>query len=146
MNTENVKTNEAHQFAINLSQILHLRSWNKHFALQNLFILYTWKYKQCKNSTKTVQQCKKNKPKIMALSGSDNSVLPERSDIQDYIKYVIKKHEILPNNPPICIYISGINNSLEFKIKDGYKLELQTPETMNLFRSTKKLIGKTKNE
>ena len=32
-----------------------------------------------------------------------------------------------------------------FKIKDGYKLELQTPETMKLFGSTKKLIGKTKN-
>ena len=32
-----------------------------------------------------------------------------------------------------------------FKIKDGYKLELQTPETMKLFSSTKKLIDKTKN-
>ena len=31
-----------------------------------------------------------------------------------------------------------------FKIKYGYKLELQTPETMELFGSTKKLIGKTK--
>ena len=35
-----------------------------------------------------------------------------------------------------------------FKLKDGYKLELQTPETMNLFGSTKKKkkkIDKTKN-
>ena len=32
-----------------------------------------------------------------------------------------------------------------FKIKDEYKLELQTPETMKLFSSTKKLIDKTKN-
>ena len=32
-----------------------------------------------------------------------------------------------------------------FKIKDGYKLELQTPETLRLFGSTKKLIDKTKN-
>ena len=32
-----------------------------------------------------------------------------------------------------------------FKIKDGYKLELQTPETMKLYVSTKKLINKTKN-
>ena len=30
-------------------------------------------------------------------------------------------------------------------IKDLYKLELQTPETMKLFGSTKKLIDKTKN-
>ena len=32
-----------------------------------------------------------------------------------------------------------------FKIKDGYKLELQMPETRKLFGSTKKLTGKTKN-
>ena len=32
-----------------------------------------------------------------------------------------------------------------FKIKDGYRLELQTIETMKLFGSTKKLIDKTKN-
>ena len=32
-----------------------------------------------------------------------------------------------------------------FEIKDEYKLELQTPETMKLFGSTKTLIGKTKN-
>ena len=32
-----------------------------------------------------------------------------------------------------------------FKIKDGYKLELQTRETIKLFGNTKKLINKTKN-
>ena len=32
-----------------------------------------------------------------------------------------------------------------FKLKDGYRLQLQTPETMKLFGSTKKLIDKTKN-
>ena len=32
-----------------------------------------------------------------------------------------------------------------FKIKDGYKLELQTPETVKLFGSTKELTEKTKN-
>ena len=32
-----------------------------------------------------------------------------------------------------------------FKVKDGYKAESQTPETRELFGSTKKLIEKTKN-
>ena len=32
-----------------------------------------------------------------------------------------------------------------FKIKDGYKLVLQTPETRKLFGSTEKLMDKTKN-
>ena len=66
-------------------------------------------------------------------------------DIQDYIKYIIKKHEILPTNPPIHICINKINNGLVFKIKDGCKLELQMPETMKSFGSTKKVIDKTKN-
>ena len=33
-----------------------------------------------------------------------------------------------------------------FKIKDGYKLELQTPEAMKLFGSAKKSTEKTKME
>ena len=32
-----------------------------------------------------------------------------------------------------------------FKIKDGNKVELETPETMKLFDTAKKLIDKTKN-
>ena len=36
-------------------------------------------------------------------------------------------------------------SSIELIIKDGYKLEFQTPETMKLFGNTKKLMDKTKN-
>ena len=35
-------------------------------------------------------------------------------------------------------------SSIELIIKDGYKLEFQTPETMKLFGNTKKLMDKTK--
>ena len=56
-----------------------------------------------------------------------------------------KKHKKLLNNPPIHIYINRIKNRLELKMKDGYKLELQMPETIKLFGSAKKLISKTKN-
>ena len=48
------------------------------------------------------------------------------SDIQDYIKYIIKKHKILTPISPIYIYINTINIRLVFYIKDGCKLELQT--------------------
>ena len=44
-------------------------------------------------------------------------------DIQDYIEYIIKKHETLIIIPPIHVYINRINNRLAFKIKDGYRLE-----------------------
>ena len=66
------------------------------------------------------------------------------SDIPDYIEH-IEKHEILTTTPPIHVYINRINNRLVFKIKDGYKLELQKPETTKLLGSTKKLTDKTKN-
>ena len=67
------------------------------------------------------------------------------SDIQDCIQYIIKKLEKLTKIYPIHVYIDRINNRLVFKIKDGYKLELETLETMKLFGSTKKLTDKTKN-
>ena len=51
----------------------------------------------------------------------------------------------LSTNSPIHIYINRINKRLVFKIKDRYKLELQTPETMKLFASPKQLIDKTKH-
>ena len=67
------------------------------------------------------------------------------SDIQDYIEYIIKKLETLTTIPSIHVYINIINKRLVLEIKDGYKLELQTPETMKLFGSRKKLIDKRKN-
>ena len=43
MNTEESKTNEPHKFVLTLSQRFDLRSTNKHVALQNVSIYYTWK-------------------------------------------------------------------------------------------------------
>ena len=140
MNAENSKTNELHKFVLNLSQRLNLRSSNRHLVLF-LSIYYTWK--------NIIKQYKKNKLKIIALTQTDGFELPNGSysvsEIQYYIKYIIKKHETLTKIPPIHVYINRINNRLVFKIKDAYKLELQTPETMKLFGSTKKIIDKTKN-
>ena len=43
MNTENSETNEPQEFVLNLLERLDLRSSNKHAALQNSSIYYTWK-------------------------------------------------------------------------------------------------------
>ena len=58
INTENGKIKEPHKFVLKLSQRLDWRSSNKHVALQNLSICYTWK-----NIRK---QYKNNKLKIIA--------------------------------------------------------------------------------
>ena len=69
----------------------------------------------------------------------DTHKLPDRSysvsDIKDYIVNC-KWLEMASTNPPIHIYVSWINIILVLKIK-GYKLELQRPEIMKLFGSTK---------
>ena len=79
--------------------------------------------------------------KIIAPTWTDEFELPDDSysvsDIQGYIEYTIKKHKTLAKSPSIHVYINRINNRLVF-IKDGYKLELQTPETIKLFGGTKK--------
>ena len=64
--------------------------------------------------------------------------------IINYIEYTPKKHETLTAILPIHVYINTINNKLVFKAKDGCKLELQTPETMKLFGSTKKFNRQNK--
>ena len=47
------------------------------------------------------------------------------SDMQDYIQYIIKTYGTLPSDLANHICVNSINNKLVFKIKDGYKLELQ---------------------
>ena len=118
---KNSKINEPHKFVLNLSQRLDLRSSEKHVTLQNISIFYTWK-----NIRK---QHKNNKLKIIAATWDDEFELPDGtysvSDIQNYIDYIIKKHETLTIILPIYVYINIINNRLVFKIKHGYKLELK---------------------
>ena len=81
--------------------------------------------------------------------GSDELELPDRSylisDIQDYFEYILKKHNENVDNPSIRIYVNKIENRITFKIKNGYYLELLTPETMKLLGSTENKITKDTN-
>ena len=135
MNTENSKTNEPHRFKLDLTDKLNLKNPNKNMALANLSIYYTWK------NIKT--ECNNNKFKISAPTWNETFDLPDGSyiiaDIQDYFEFIIKKHETLTENPSVKIYSNKIKNRIIFKIKNGYKLELLTSETM-------KLLGRTKHK
>ena len=110
-------------------------------ALANLSIYYTWK------NIKT--EYNNNKFKISAPTWNETFDLPDGSysidDIQDYSEFIIKKHETLTENPSIQIYPNKIKNRIIFKIKNGYKLQLLTPETMKLLGSTKKVVDKDKS-
>ena len=67
------------------------------------------------------------------------------SDSQDYFEYILEKHSESIDNPSIEIYVDKIENGIIFKFKNGYYLELLTPETMKLLGSTESKITKDKN-
>ena len=67
------------------------------------------------------------------------------SDIQDYFKYIIKKHETIENITPVQIYVNKIKNRIVSKIKTGYKLKLLSTKAMKLLGSTKKDVDQDKN-
>ena len=67
------------------------------------------------------------------------------SDIQDYFKYILKKHGENTNKTSVKIYVNKIENRIIFKIQKGYSLELLMPETMKLLGITKKKITEDKN-
>ena len=75
-----------------------------------------------KNQQNIAKHHKNNNLKVIAQTWSYEFELPDGSyslsDIQDYIEYIIKKHETLATVPPIHVYINRINNRLVFKIKD----------------------------
>ena len=135
MNSENSRTSEYHVL------VLDLRRGQKTVALSNLSIYYTWK--NIKSSYNN------NKFKIYAPTWSEEFELPDGSysisDIQDYFEYILKKHSESVDNPSIRIYLNRIENRITFKIKNGYYLELLTPETMKLLGSTESKITENKN-
>ena len=67
------------------------------------------------------------------------------SDIQDYFEYILEKYGEDIVKSSVQIYVNKIENRITFKIKNGYSLELLTPETMKLLGSTKNKITKDKN-
>ena len=141
VNSENSKTPKPHILILKLINKLDLRIGKKVIALSNLSIYYTWK------NIKSLYI--NNKFKISAPTWNDEFELPDGSysvsDIQDYFEYILKNHGEDIDKPSIQIYVNKIENRVTFKIKNGYSLELVTPETMKLLGSTKNKITKDKN-
>ena len=100
MNTKNSKTSKPHMLRYNLIDKLDLKNPNKNMALANLSIYYTWK------NVKSIYN--NNKFKISAPTWNDTFDLPDGSynipAIQNYIVYIIKKHEKIAETVPIIIY------------------------------------------
>ena len=141
MNSENSKTSEPHVIVLKVTNKLDLRIGEKIIALTNLSIYYTWK--NIKNPYNN------NRFKKTALTWNDKFELPDGScsvsDIQDYFEWILKKHGENTGKPSVKTYVNKIESRVTFKIKDGYSLELLTPEIMNLLGSSKIRITKDKD-
>ena len=141
INSKNSKTNEPNRFKYDLIHKLDLKNPNKNMALGSLSIYYTWK--NVKSSYNN------NKFKISAPTWNETFDLPDGSynipEIQDYIEYIIKKHETIGETASILIYANKISIRMVFKIKTAYKLEFLSKETMKLLGSTKDTIDANKN-
>ena len=141
MNSENSKTSEPHVIVLKVTNKLDLRIGEKIIALSNLSIYYTWK--NIKNPYNN------NRFKKTALTWNDKFELPDGScsvsDIQDYFEGILKKHGENTGKPSVKIYVNKTESRVTFKIKDGYSLELLTPEIMNLLGSSKIRITKDKD-
>ena len=130
-----------HVLVLKLTNKLDLRIGEKIIALSNLSIYYTW------NNIKSSYN--NNRFKISAPTWNDKFESPDGSysisDIEDYFVYILKKHVEDIDKPSVQIYVNKTENKITFKIKNGYTLELLTPETMKLLGSTENEITKDKN-
>ena len=142
INSGSSKTSKSHVLTLKLTSKLDLRIGGKFIALSNLSIYYTWR--NIKSSYNN------NKFKISAPTWNDEFELPDGSysvsDIQDYFEYILKKHGEDIDKPSVQIYVNKTENRITFKIKNGYSLELLTPETMKLLGSTKNKITEDKKD
>ena len=116
-----------------------LKRAEKSITLLNLSIYYRWKNIE--------NLYNNNKFKISAPTRNDK--LPDGScsvsNIQNYFKYILKKHGENIDKLSVKIYVNKIENRITLKIENGYSLELLTHETMELFGGTENEITKDKN-
>ena len=114
MDSENSETNESNKFIYQVTDKLNLKSPNnKNIGLVNLSIYYTW--------TNIKSAYNNNRSKSLAPIWNNEFNLPDGSysisDIQDYLQYVIKKHQTIADTPPVQIYVNKIKNRIVLKQK-----------------------------
>ena len=135
-NSENSKTSEPHILILKPNDKLDWGKGEKVIALSNLSIYHIWE--NIKSSYNN------NKFKISAPAWNDKIELPDGlysvSNIEDYFEYILEKHRENIDKPSVQLYLNKIENRVTLKIKDGYSLEVLTPETMKLVRSTENKI------
>ena len=135
MNSGNSNTSESHRLLHNLLDKLNLKRSDKYVALSNLSM-----YNNIKTLYKNIRFT------ISAPTWNENIIYLANHILRHIFKiiwtYVKNLEEILIIIiiiiMIIIMYVSKLINRATSKIKEGYYLEILTPETMKLPGSTKK--------
>ena len=134
MGTENSKANESNKFIYKFTDKLNLKTPNKkNIGLADLSNCYTWK---------NIKSTKSNNSENFSFNLEWQTWFAWWFLLNFWHSRLLwiyhQKHKTLVENPPIKIYANKIKNSIVFKIKTGYKLELLSQETRKLLGNTKK--------
>ena len=130
MNSKNSKTPDLYRLLLNLIDKISLKRSDKYVALSNLSTYYT---------KKTHSHIR-----IINLKYQLHHGIKNLNYLMYHILYQIfkiflsisRKSGKKTVNLSLTIYVNNIENRITFKIKAGNYLEILTPETMKLFRST----------
>ena len=113
VNSESSKTSEPHVLILKLTDKLDLSRGERIIALSIISIYYI--LKNIKSSYNN------NKFKTSAPTWNHKFELPDDSysalDIQDYFKYILKRHGENIDNPSVKIYVNKIENRITLELK-----------------------------
>ena len=113
VNSEISKTSEPHVLILKLTDKLDLSRGERIIALSIISIYYI--LKNIKSSYNN------NKFKTSAPTWNNKFELPDGSysalDIQDYFKYILKRHGENIDNPSVKIYVNKIENRITLELK-----------------------------
>ena len=113
VNSERSKTSEPHVLILKLTDKLDLSRGERIIALSIISIYYI--LKNIKSSYNN------NKFKTSAPTWNNKFELPDGSysalDIQDYFKYILKRHGENIDNPSVKIYVNKIENRITLELK-----------------------------
>ena len=113
VNSESGKTSEPHVLILKLTDKLDLSRGERIIALSIISIYYI--LKNIKSSYNN------NKFKTSAPTWNNKFELPDGSysalDIQDYFKYILKRHGENIDNPSVKIYVNKIENRITLELK-----------------------------
>ena len=113
VNSERSKTSEPHVLILKLTDKLDLSRGERIIALSIISIYYI--LKNIKSSYNN------NKFKTSAPTWNNKFELPDGSysalDIQDYFKYILKRHGENIDNPSVKIYVNKIEYRITLELK-----------------------------